>query len=284
MPEISPLVRIYTVRRKSFSPIHSAKLAWEDMYYSRHVIWQLFKRDFSANLRQKIFGNLWVFITPFVGILSFVFLNFAGVLNPGPVNTPYPLFVFIGTSLWALLVTTMSVVANGLVVNSDLIIRTNIPKIGIGLTGLATVVYNYLVGLVVLLCIFAACRFMPSQFIFLYPFACLPIMAMSVGIGLILSVIGIVARDITPITLGFFGLLMYATPVIFSVDQSNRALRMLISINPLTYLIDSPRSIATHGTIASPNGFLISTLFAVFVLALGIHVFYQVQDKIVERL
>jgi|688.fasta_scaffold19332_7 ABC-type polysaccharide/polyol phosphate export permease len=277
-------VRVYSPRRKLQTPFRSAVMAWEEIYLSRHVIWQLFARDFTANLRQKIFGYLWIFITPLLGIASFVFLNYVGVLNPGAMDLPYPLFVYIGTSLWALLTATVTTVANGLIANADLIIRTNTPKIGLTLTGLAGVVYNYLVGVIMLLIIFMVYRISPSPWILIYPLVSFPILALGVGVGLILAVVGTVARDVSPIAVSVLGLLMYATPVVFSAELTSPALRPIIAANPLTYLIDTPRSLITSGVIPSPLGFCLSGVLSVGVLFLGVHAFYLAQDKVAERL
>lgn len=284
MPETSSTVRSYSPRRSFQTPIQSLVMAWKEVYVSRHVIWQLFARDFVANLRQKLFGYLWVLITPLVAIASFVFLNYAGVLNPGTISVPYPLFIYIGTSLWALLTNTMTAVANGLIGNSDLIIRTNIPKIGLSLTGLANVLYNYIIGVILLLIVFAFFRLSPHPLLILYPIFSLPIVALGVGVGLVLAVVGTVARDVTPIATSFLGLLMYVTPVIFNTDLSSPVLRRIVVANPLTYLVDTPRSLATIGVIPNPTGYLFSTLLSFLMLWIGIHAFYLVQDKVAERL
>ena len=284
MSDPSSLVRSYSPRGTFQTPMRSVAMARREIYVSRHVIWQLFARDFVANLRQKILGYLWVIITPLLAIASFVFLNYAGVLNPGEMSIPYPLFVFIGTSLWALLMTTVTAVANGLIGNSDLIIRTNIPKIGLSLTGLANVLYNYIVGFLLLLIVFAFFRLVPSPWILFYPIVSLPLIALGVGVGLVLAVVGTVARDVTPIALSVLGLLMYVTPVVFNADLSNPVLRRIIVANPLTYLVDTPRSLATLGVIPSPIGYLLSCMLSLVMLLIGIHAFYLVQDKVAERL
>ena len=48
---------------------------------SRELIFQLFKRDFFAGYKQSFLGIFWVFISPVIGILSWVFLNLTGVLS-----------------------------------------------------------------------------------------------------------------------------------------------------------------------------------------------------------
>jgi ABC-type polysaccharide/polyol phosphate export permease len=62
-------------------------------------------------------------------------------------------------------------------------------------------------------------------------------MLLGSGIGLISSVISIVAPDLNR-GIGFvMGLIMYVTPVIYSDKVDNPLLQTIIKWNPLTYLI-----------------------------------------------
>ena len=69
---------------------------------SRELIWQLFKRDFFAGYKKAFLGIGWVVLAPIFGILSWVFMNYAGVLKPGNVGIPYPAFVLLSSSFWGL--------------------------------------------------------------------------------------------------------------------------------------------------------------------------------------
>ena len=72
-------------------------LSWkamiENVVNSRELIWQLFKRDLLAGSKQSVLGILWIVISPLVGIVSWVLMNEAGVLHPGALDIPYPLYV-----------------------------------------------------------------------------------------------------------------------------------------------------------------------------------------------
>ena len=116
------------------------------------------------------------------------------------------IFVFIGTTLWAIFITAMGNVANGLIGNTDLVMRTNIPKIGFAVTGLAPLCYSIIVGFVVLAIVMMLVHLLPSLWAILYPIAMLPIIVLGVGMGLILSVVGSVARDVTALHLELYRL------------------------------------------------------------------------------
>src|SRR4030042_1253111 len=93
-----------------YEPNQRLKLGWfriwiimiKNIIASRDLIAQLFKRDFLAVYKKSFLGSAWIFITPVLGIVSWVIMNSAGVLKPGDVGIPYPAYVLISTSIWGL--------------------------------------------------------------------------------------------------------------------------------------------------------------------------------------
>ena len=190
----------------------------------------------------------------------------------------------IGTTLWTIFITAMGNVANGLIGNTDLVMRTNIPKIGFAVTGLAPLCYSIIVGFVVLAIVMVLVHLLPSPWAILYPVAMLPIIVLGVGMGLILSVVGSVARDVTGMVTTLINLVMYVTPVIYETKFQHPLLQFIVRWNPFAYLVDTPRSLFVLGRVPDPLGFALSTLFAFVVFWVGIHTFYLIKDKVSERL
>ncbi|WP_319587450.1 ABC transporter permease [uncultured Desulfobulbus sp.] len=277
-------IRTYEALGEVLGPIKSVVLAGHELYWSRHVLWHLFVRDFAAGFRQKLLGYLWIVLTPLIGIASFVFMQWTGILNPGETELPYPIFVYIGTSIWGIFISALTTVAGGLIGNADLVMRTNIPKIGLAVTGLASLCYNLLVNLVVLILLLFVFRLSPSPWALFYPLTVLPIIMLGVGLGLILSVVGAVARDLTGMFTTLINLLMYVTPVVYTAQFSHPLLNAIVLWNPLTYLVDAPRSLFVMGRMSAPTGFSLAILFSIAILWLGIHAFYLIKDKVTERL
>lgn len=278
------MVRTYEAVGEVLGPIRSVVLAYRELYWSRHVLWHLFVRDFVAGFRQKLLGYLWLVLVPLIGIASFVFMQWTGILNPGVMEIPYAIYVYIGTSIWALFISALTVVANGLINNSDLVMRTNIPKIGLAVTGLAGLCYSLVVNLVVLILLLLIFRQIPSLWAPLYILSVLPIILLGVGIGLILSVVGAVARDVTGMFSTLINLAMYVTPVVYTTNFNRPVLKLVVQWNPLAYLVDAPRSLFVLGRIADPAGYAWSILFSLLVLWIGLHAFYLIKDKVTERL
>ena len=282
-PHEYPL-RVYAAAAARASIHASLAQAATEMWSAREVVWRLFVRDFTTQFRQKILGYLWAFVGPLIGIASFVFLNYTGVLNPGELKISYVLFVFFGTNLWGLMVGAVGIVSGSLLAHGDLVLRTSVPKIALTMAGMAGLVYGQAINLITLLVIHAVLGVVPSLAALAFPLMVLPLVWLGVGIGLILAVVGAVARDITGVVTTFLGLAMYITPVIYVPKFDKPALQAVIDWNLLTYLIDEPRNMFFLGTMHHPLRFAVASLAALLVVILGIHSFYLIQDKVAERL
>lgn len=281
--EVLP-VKIISASRGGGSIAASLRTAAREIIQSRHVIVRMFIRDFVTQFRQKLLGYFWAVIAPLLGIVSFVFMNEAGFLNPGEIGYPYPLFVYVGTSIWGVMIATLGVVSGGLLGNSDLMLRTNIPPIALAIAGLAGIVYSVLVNTASLLLVLLITGFTPSPWAIFYPFLMIPAILAGTGIGLILAVIGTVARDVSSAVITLLGLAMYITPVIYVTEFEHPILRAVVTYNPIAYLVDFPRALVLQGVPTNWHGFLYSCGFVILLLCVGIHGFYLIKDKAAERL
>jgi len=277
-------IRTYEPIGHALGFVGSLRLAWTELYLSRHVIWHLFVRDFVAQFRQKILGYFWIVLGPLLGIVPFVFMNRTGILNPGTLDMPYPVYLFAGMGIWGMLISTFTTVSGGLLGNADLVMRTNIPKIAIAITGLAGILYNLIVHVAVLLLVMALYGLPPAPAALFYPLAVLPMILLGVGLGLMFAVVGAVARDVTGMATTALGLLMYLSPVVYKAEFPQPLLQALVSWNPLSYLVDTPRSLFMVGTVPDLHGFALAVLFSLAVLAFGVHAFYLIKDRVAERL
>lgn len=277
-------ITIYEADRGQMSLIDALTRARRDLVVSAPLIWRLFTRDFVAQFRQRMFGYLWIVLAPLVSIAGYWFMAATGFLRPGPIGLPYVVFLFVGTSIWGVLITTITTVNGGILGNGDLLMRTSVPPLALAVAGLANVVYNIIVNAAVLTCLLLAVRFVPSPFVLLYPVLMAPALILGAGVGLVLASIGVIARDITTIVLSGFGILMFVTPVIYDAKFANPLLATVVALNPLTYMVSFPRELTMLGNPGNWPGYVAAMGIALVCLALGTYCFYLVKDRMIERL
>ena len=82
--------------------LRSLKILYSNMTSNWELNYQLFRRDFLQQYKKSLLGMAWLFITPLIGIFSWVFMNATGVLKPGDVGIPYPAYILIGTTIFGL--------------------------------------------------------------------------------------------------------------------------------------------------------------------------------------
>lgn len=265
--------------------IASWSLMTRNVMASRHLIWQLFKRDFLATYKKSFLGFTWILITPLLGIVSWVFLQKTGLLQPGNVGIPYAAYVLVGTSMWGLFIGFYEASSRTLVAGKDLVMQTNFPHEALLFKETAQHLASFLVTFVLNIAVLLAFRIIPSWGVCLFPLVALPLFLLGSAIGLIVSMIGVVAVDLSRIIGILMGLLMFVTPVIYDTDRVTSPLvRSLIDWNPLTYLVCSCRDIIIYGRLYHASEFCICAALSLVLFLVSWRLFYIAEHKLIERM
>lgn len=255
-----------------------------NIFHSRELIWQLFKRDFFASYKKSFLGITWIFVAPIMGIVSWVFLNATGMLQPGDVGIPYPAYVLIGTSMWGLFMGFFESAEATLLTGKDLVMQVNYPREALLFKQTAQHVAHFLIALILNLVVLLLFRVTPSWKVLLFPLVALPLFFLGAAIGLVVSMISIVAVDIGRAIKMGMGLLMYLTPVIYSDRVHNELAQAVIKWNPLTYLVCSARDIVIYGRLYEGGGFFICSAVSLLLFIVSWRLFYVSEDRIIERM
>jgi len=101
-------VTVYTPESALANPAQVLREMLRDLIASRELAWRLMVRDLSAQYRQTYLGFLWAIILPLANALVWIFLNRSGVLKMQDTGLPYPVYVFTGTMLWAILMDALN--------------------------------------------------------------------------------------------------------------------------------------------------------------------------------
>lgn len=251
---------------------------------SRELIWQLFKRDFFAQYKKSFIGITWIFISPIMGIVSWVFFKETGMLQPGDVGIPYPAYVLIGSSLWGLFMGFYSSAGGTLTAGASFIMQVNYPHEALLFKQVAEKLANFLIGFGMNLVVLLAFKVIPSWKVVLLPLVALPLFFLGSALGLVVSMISVVAFDVNRGLNMLMGLLMYITPVIYSDKISNPLVRLMIKWNPLTYLVCSARDIVIYGQLYEPRGYAICAGLSLVVFLISWRLFFVSEHQLIERM
>ena len=250
----------------------------------RELIWQLFRREFIGQYRKSFLGLSWAFITPLLGVLSWIFMQFTGLLNIGSIDIPYPAYVLIGTSMWGLFVGFITFSAKTLSSASFLIKQINYPHEIFWIQQVSLHLISFSVNFIFNIIILILFGIFPSWKIIFFPLVILPMFFLGSGIGLIIALISVITTDINNILDRFLGLLFFITPVIYTSNINSRIVQILIQWNPLTYIVCSSRDIVIYGRLYDYWGYIICFVFSLLFFLIALRIFYITEKKLIERI
>jgi lipopolysaccharide transport system permease protein len=249
---------------------------------NRWLIYQLFKRDFYATYKQSFIGIFWALIIPLASLATFVILNRSGLFSVGKINVPYPIYAILGLSFWQLFSTGLVASSNSLVKAGSMITQINFSKKSLVIASAGQSIVSFSIQFVFLMALFLYYQFTPNITILLIPVIILPILLLTFGLGLLLSIVNGVIRDVGNVVSLLMTFLMFLTPVLYARPETG-ILAKITNINPLHYLISGGRNLVLRGTISEPQGFLISSLFSVLIFVLCLIIFHLTETRICER-
>lgn len=226
----------------------------------------------------------WLFISPVLGIISWVLMNSTGILNPGDTGIPYPAYVLLSTSIWGLFMGFYGAAAGTLGAGGGFIMQVKYPHEALLIKQLAQHVASFLIGFLMNIVVLIFFGVIPSWKIIFFPVAVLPLLFLGAGIGLIIAVISIVAVEIQRIVDTAFGFLIFLTPVIYAPNQSSGFIQTVTHWNPLTYLVGGVRDLVVYGKIDDWQLFAYSSLFSLVVFIFSWRLFYVSEEKVIEKM
>jgi ABC-2 type transport system permease protein/lipopolysaccharide transport system permease protein len=227
-------------------PLRPARLLRE-VWRARSIVRTLTERDLRVRYKQSLLGFTWAVLTPLGLLVAFmiVFQRAAGVETGGP---PYPLFAFIGLVPWMFFSSAVSTGGNSVLNDKALLSKAQFPREVFPLSGVAVAGVDALMGLVPLMVLFLAYGRAPSV---TTPLAVLPLIVMIAfvtGLALLLSAVIVHLRDVRLALPLALQILLFATPVGYSLDVVPAGFRLAYSfINPLGPVIDSYRRTVLMG-------------------------------------
>jgi lipopolysaccharide transport system permease protein len=264
--------------------IKSWSIMLSNIFAAKDLIIQLFRRDFLMTYQKTFLGLGWLLISPLIGIASWIFMNSAGVLNAGDVVIPYPAYVLIGTSIWGLFLGFYSAAAQTLGAGSGFITQVRYSHEVLLVKQTAQHLAGFLVTFALNIVVLLSFHIVPSWKIIFFPVLILPLFLLGAGIGLIIALMNVIVPDLQKGFDSFIGLLFYATPIVFSLENIAPALKKVILYNPLTYLVVTVRDCIIYGRVDYPYEFSLSALFSLGIFLFAWRIFYLSEDKIIEKM
>jgi lipopolysaccharide transport system permease protein len=262
-------------------PTRIGNLNGREIWRARETLYVLGRREITLRYRQTVVGVAWVVVGPLLsaGVFSFVFGRVAKLPTDG---VPYFMFSYGGLLAWTLFNSTLSQASNSLLGNQSLVSKIYFPRIIIPFSAAMGTLVNFAVGWMMLIVILVGGGYGVRASMVLLPLWLLPFLLLSLGIGLLMSGLAVLYRDVSYVVSLFNSLLLYLSPIAYSASAVPGKYRTLYSLNPLVGLLEGFRG-SVFGTAGASGAVMAySVVMSALVFAVGIAVFSRIEPRVVD--
>jgi lipopolysaccharide transport system permease protein len=227
--------------------------AFAQAWRHRGLILRLARKELAARLKGSVLGWAWLAAAPLVMLVVYtlVFTNVlkigtaAGKGDPGS----YPLFIFSGLVLFQMFAELVLRAPTLLVENTSYIKKVIFPVEILAWVALARSLIAGGVSLALLFAFYIVIRGVPPLAALLLPLLLALFAMMMLGIVWLLAAIGVFLRDLSHLLASLMPVLMFASPIFYSMADVPEQLRPFSYLNPLAVFIESARSLLFDGAL-----------------------------------
>jgi len=258
------------------------ELRLKELWAYRELLYFFIWRDVKVRYKQTAIGVLWVILQPLLTML--VFTLFFGKLAKLPSQgLPYPVFYFAAVVPWMYFSTALSACTNVVVENQRVITKVYFPRLILPVSAVLSGLVDFCIGFVVLVIFPLAYGLRPGLVALLLPVLLLLAVLTALGVGLWLSALNALYRDVKyvmPFVVQFW---MLASPVAYPSSLIPARWQWLYGLNPMAGVIEGFRwALTGHGQ--PPNELMLASAAAVVVLLFGGLLFFQRMEGTVADL
>jgi len=257
-------------------------LRLRELWNYRELLYFFVWRDVKIRYKQTAIGVLWVVLQPLLTMM--VFTVFFGKLAKMPSQgLPYPVFYFAAVVPWMYFSVALVTATNVVVEHQRMITKVFFPRLILPFSAVLSGLVDFAIGFVVLIIFTLAYGFRPTMAVLLLPLFLLLAVLTALGIGLWLSALNALYRDVRYLTPFMVQFWMLASPVAYPSAMVPPRYRWIYGLNPMAGVIDGFRWALT-GKGQAPGAVLVASIAMVCVALIGGLMFFnRMEGSIADR-
>lgn len=245
----------------------------EGLWRNRGLIFNLVKREVVERYRGSVLGILWSFFNPILMLAVYTFF-FSVVFKSRWVGgsgskTEFALILFAGLMVFNLFAECVNRAPTLIVSNVNFVKKIVFPLEILPAVAVGSALFHMLVSLSVWLLFYAVLYGVPHISILMLPVAIVPLLVFTFGVSLFLASLGVFLRDVAQVVSVMTTALMFLSPVFYPSSVLPEAVRGLVGISPLTFVVEQAREVMIWGNAINLRAWLIYFLASLAVLWLG---------------
>ena len=262
-------------------PGHWCAIPFDELWDYRELLYFIVWREFKVRYKQTVVGAAWALLQPFLTML--VFSLFFGKLGHIPSEgLPYPVFYYSALLPWTYFAASLQSATNKIVENQHVITKVYFPRLILPISGVLCGLVDFGISLLMFVAIMAYYRMRPGAAIVILPVFLLLALLTALGVGLWLSALNALYRDVRFVVPFLVQFWMFASPVAYPSSLVPEKWRWLYELNPMTGVIDGFRWSLTGSGEPSTILLFASSIVVIAVLFGGLMYFQKTEATMAD--
>jgi lipopolysaccharide transport system permease protein len=253
----------------------------KELWAYRELLYFFVWREIKIRYKQTAIGAAWALLQPFLTMLVFS-LFFGRLAHISSEGLPYPIFYYSALLPWMYFASSLQNATSTIVDNQRVITKVYFPRIALPLSAVLSGLVDFGISFLLFLVMMVYYHIRPTAALVWLPAFLLLAVLTALGVGLWLSAMNAIYRDVRYVVPFLINFWMLASPVGYGSSIVPEKWRWLYGLNPMAGVIEGFRwSLAGHG--APPGRLLLaSTGVVLVILAGGIAYFQKMETTVAD--
>ena len=222
-------------------------IPFSELWEYRELLYFFVWRDIKIRYKQTAIGAAWAVLQPFLTMLVFtlIFGKLAHIPSDG---LPYAIFYYSALLPWMYFAAALQNATNTIVENQRLITKVYFPRLALPLSSVLSGLVDFGVSFLMFIAMMVYYRIRPTAAILWLPVFLLLAILTALGVGLWLSALNAIYRDVRYVLPFLVQFWLFASPVVYPSSLVPAKWRWLYGLNPMAGVIEGFRwSLAGNG-------------------------------------
>lgn len=197
-------------------------------------------QDFRLQYRTSVLGYVWTLLRP-LALFGVLYVVFTHIIRFGDEVPNYAVLLLMNIMLFQFFADATGTAMGSVVRREPVVRKMHFPRIVIPLAIVVTAGMTSAMNLVVVFGFMLGSGVGPLVTWLLLPLIVIPLVALSAGVALLLSMAYVRMRDLEHVWTVALRALFYATPILYPLEAVPESFRWVVALNPIAPLLYQAR-------------------------------------------
>ena len=268
-------------------PLTSAAGMLSALWRFRHFIVTSIRSELQGRFARSGLGALWHILHPLAqaAILALILSEVMGIRLPGATDrAAYPIHLMAGSAAWGLFSEILNRCVTVFIAYAGTLKKISFPRLCLPLIVWGSALVHHGLLLLAIAAVFLFLGHPPNAAWLVLPLSVLLISMFAFGLGLLLGIINVFARDVAEVTGILLQIWFWLTPIVYSAQAVPERFRWIVSLNPMAPLVASYQDAMMEGRWPDFHALLPATAVAVLLVVVSFALFRRASSELVDAL